>query len=166
MHRPILILSAIAVVILSLLVGTSVFAQDATPVVAPSSIWFDLWQILQPLVVMFGSIVGPVLITWIGARVIALLKITDEAKRLEIETQLRNAIHASATNAIRFAFAKAGLAPGAVITPQLIETATTYVVEKNPDALAKLGVTEDMLREIITSKVPDLVKAVAAPARG
>jgi hypothetical protein len=158
-------LGATVVIILSLLIGTAVFAQDAMPVVAPSSIWFDVWQILQPLVVMFGSIVGPVLITWIGARVIALLKITDQAKRLEIETQLRNAIHASSANAIRFAIARAALVPGAVISPQLIETATTYVVEKNPDALAKLGVTEDMLREIITSKVPDLVKVVSGPAR-
>ncbi|KQS78069.1 hypothetical protein ASG25_13315 [Rhizobium sp. Leaf384] len=156
---------AVLAVIAAVLIGTMAFAQDAAPVVARSSIWFDLWQILQPLVVMFGSIVGPVLITWIGARVIALLKITDVAKRLEIETQLRNAIHASAANAIRFAVAKAGLVPGAVITPQLIETATSYVVEKNPDALARLGVTEDMLREIITSKVPDLVKVVSAPVR-
>ena len=166
MHRSTFILGAAIVVIMSLLGGTAVFAQDAVPVVARSSIWFDLWQILQPLVVLFVSIVGPVLVTWIGARVIALLKITDQAKQLEVEAQLRDALHASAANAIRFAIAKANLMPGALISPQLIETAATYVVEKNPEALAKLKVSEDALREIITSKVPDLVKVVSGPVRG
>lgn len=165
MNRSILISGAVLAVMLSLLVGTAVFAQEVAPVVAPSSIWFDLWQILQPLVVLFFSIVGPVLVTWIGARVIVLLKITDQAKQLEVEAQLRNALHASAANALRFAIAKAGWVPGAVLSPQLIEAAATYVVEKNPDALAKLKVSKDALREIITSKVPDLVKVVSGQAR-
>ncbi|CLP96021.1 Uncharacterised protein [Mycobacterium tuberculosis] len=40
-----------------------------------------------------------------------------------------------------------------------------YVEEKNPDALAKLGVQPDALRDIILSKVPDLLGVGARVAR-
>lgn len=140
------------------------YAQDAAPVIAPSSIWFELWSIVQPLVVLLCSIVGPVLITWISARLISLLKVADQKQKLEIETKLRNAVHDSATNALKFALARAGVAGGAIahvttaaITSVVLREATKYVEEKNPEALQKLGVTPDALQDIIMSKVPDLL---------
>ena len=78
-------------------------AQEAAPVIATSSIWFDLWAIIQPLVVLLGSIVGPVLITWISARLISLLKVADEKQQLDIQAKLRQALHDSAANALKFA---------------------------------------------------------------
>jgi hypothetical protein len=141
------------------------YAQDATPVIAPSSIWFDLWSVIQPLVVLLCSIVGPVLVTWISARLISLLKVADEKQQLEIETKLRNALHDSAANALKFALARAGISGGAIaqvttaaITSVVLREATKYVEEKNPDALQKLGVTPDALQDIIMSKVPDLLR--------
>jgi hypothetical protein len=140
------------------------YAQDAALVIAPSSIWFDLWSIVQPLVVLMCSIVGPVLVTWISARLISLLKVADEKQKLEIETKLRNAVHDSATNALKFALARTGIAGGAItqvttaaITSVVLHEATKYVEKKNPDALQKLGVTPDALQDIIMSKVPDLL---------
>lgn len=155
-YRNFIWIAALAVVVAVFIGSSMAFAQDGAPAVAPSSIWFDLWQILQPLVVLFFSIVGPVLVTWIGARLIGLLKITDQAKKLEVEVLLRDALHASAANAISYAVAKAGLAPGAGLTRQIIEDAATYVAQKNPETLAKLNVSENALRDIILSKVPGI----------
>jgi uncharacterized protein (DUF697 family) len=140
------------------------YAQEVAPVIAPSSIWFDLWSIVQPLVLLLCSIVGPVLVTWISARLISLLKVADDRQKLDIETKLRQALHDSAANALKFALARAGVSGGAIahvtaaaITSVMLHEATKYVEEKNPDALQKLGVTPDALHDIIMSKVPDLM---------
>lgn len=143
-------------------------AQEAAPVISRSSIWFDLWAIVQPLVVLLGSIVGPVLVAWISARLISLLKVADEKQQLEIEGKLRQALHDSAANALKFALARSGISGGEIvsatastITSAMLHEATKYVEEKNPDALQKLGVTPDALQDILMSKVPDLFRQAA-----
>ncbi|MBD8665308.1 hypothetical protein IFT59_18875 [Rhizobium sp. CFBP 8752] len=140
------------------------YAQEATPVIARSSIWFDLWAIVQPLVVLLGSIVGPVLITWISARLISLLRVADEKQQLDIQAKLRQALHDSAANALKFAIARSGITGGAIasvtasaVTSAMLRDATKYVEEKNPEALQRLGVTPDALQDIIMSKVADLL---------
>lgn len=137
-------------------------ASAAETVIAPSSVWFDIWQILQPIIVLLVSTVGPIFVAWISARLIAVLKVTDEKKQLEIEAQLRDALHASALNALKYAVAKSGIGTAlmpAAITETMIANAANYVQDKNPDALAKLGVRTDALRDIIISKVPDVLGA-------
>lgn len=132
------------------------WAQDAGPVIAPSSVWYEVWTIVQPIVVLLVSTVGPVLVTWIAARLIALLKVTDEKQRVEIEAKLREALHQSAANAVRFALAKAGVVHvGGRVSDALISEAAKYVIEKNPEAMQKLGVGTKGLEEIILSKLPD-----------
>lgn len=133
------------------------FSQEAAAVIAPSSVWFDLWSIVQPVVVLLVSTVGPVLVTWISARLISLLKVSDDAKRAEVEARLRDALHQSAMNALKYALAKSGATPS-LIGSTLISEAVRYVEDKNPEALDKLNVSSDGLREIIMSKVPDLSK--------
>lgn len=158
----IIILSVVAIVA-ALAFGTIAFAQDgAGSVVAPTSVFYDLWTIVQPLVVLFVSIVGPVLVTWIAARLINLLKVTDDKQKMEIETRLRDALHQSASNALKYAMAKAGMPPifNAVVSSDVIADAVAYVHEKNPDAVTGLGVNAEALRDIILSKVPDILKAV------
>lgn len=147
----------VVVVIAALLafVAYPAFAQDAAPVIAPSSIWFDLWSIVQPVVVLLVSTVGPVLVTWISARLISWLKVSDDAKKAEVQARLREALHQSAMNALKYALAKSGAGP-AVIGSTLISEAVRYVEEKNPEALSKLNVSGEGLREIIMSKIPDL----------
>ncbi len=134
------------------------WAQDAGPVIAPSSIWYEVWTIVQPVIVLLVSTVGPVLVTWIAARLIALLKVTDEKQRVEIEAQLRAALHQSALNALKFAAARAGIPVALGTSGQLVTMAADYVREKNPEALSKLGVDHKALEEIILSKIPDLVR--------
>ena len=140
------------------------WAQDAGPVIAPSSIWYEVWTIVQPVVVLLVSTVGPVLATWIATKLISLLNVTNEKQRVEIEAKLREALHQSAANALRFALSKAGLPNvGGVISDTLLAEARKYVVEKNPEALQKLGVDAKGLEEIILSKLPDLLKQTEKP---
>jgi len=139
-------------------------AQEAAPVIAPSSIWFELWAIIHPLVVLLGSIVGPVLVTWISERLISLLKVADEKQQLDIQAKLSQALHDSAANALKFAIARSGISSGAIasitasaVTSAMLRDATKYVEEKNPEALQKLGITPNALQDIIMSKVPDIL---------
>lgn len=158
--RPIhwIIASALALVCLVAFFFAPAWAQDAGPVIAPSSWLYEVWTIVQPVVVLLVSTVGPVLVTWIAARLIALLKVTDEKQRVEIEAKLRDALHQSAANAIRFALAKAGVVHvGGRVSDGLISEAAKYVIEKNPEALQKLGVDAKGLDEIILSKLPELI---------
>jgi uncharacterized protein (DUF697 family) len=154
-----------SILVVLALIFQPAYAQEVTaPVIAPSSIWFELWAVVQPLVVLLGSIVGPVLVTWISARLISLLKVADEKQKLDIEAQLRRALHDSAANALKFAIARSGIAGGTIasitasaVTSAMLRDATKYVEEKNPDALQKLGITPNALQDIIMSKVPDLL---------
>lgn len=155
---------ALAVTCIGAFILSPAFAQDAAPVIAPSSIWYEVWTIVQPVVVLLVSTVGPVLVTWIAARLITLLKVTDEKQRVEIEAKLREALHQSALNAVKYALVKSGLSVNPTQIPgQLVTIATEYVREKNPEAVQRLGVDSKALEEIIMSKVPELVKAVQRP---
>lgn len=152
------ILVGMAIVCLAAFIIAPAWAQDAQPVIAPSSVWSELWTIVQPVVVLLVSTVGPVLVTWIAARIISLLKVTDEKQRVEIETNLRNALHQSALNAIRYAFTKAGLPNVAgQMTDTVLNEAVAYVTDKNPDTLRKLGVDQAALKEILLSKIPEVM---------
>ncbi len=152
MSRTTIILIAAFIFIAALITGTFAFAQDA-PAIAPSSALYDIWTIVQPIVVLVVSTVGPVLAAWISARLIALLKVKDDAAKLEIEQKLREALHQSAENAV--AYAKARLSKGATSFAReaVINTALDYVKEKNPDALEKLKVSEPALADIIIAKI-------------
>lgn len=156
MPRYFIIGAVVLVAALLAFVVAPAFAQNAGPVIAPSSVWFDLWNIVQPVVVLLVSTVGPVLVTWISARLISLLKVADEAKKAEVEARLRDALHQSAMNALKFAVSKAGI--GAAMSGPVLAEAIRYVEEKNPETLRKLDVPTDALREIIMSKLPDLMK--------
>jgi hypothetical protein len=154
-----IIAAALAVVCLAAFVFSPAWAQDAGPVIAPSSWLYELWTIVQPVVVLLVSTIGPVLVTWIAARLISLLKVTDEKQRGVIEAQLREALHQSALNAMKYAFTRAGIpALGGVISPTLVSEAINYVTEKNPGTLQKLGVDQKALEEILLSKIPEIIQ--------
>lgn len=164
--RPIhwIIASVLALVCLVAFFFAPAWAQDAGPVIAPSSVWYEVWTIVQPVVVLLVSTVGPILATWIATKLISLLNVTNEKQRVEIEAKLREALHQSAANAIRFALSKAGLPNvGGVINDTILAEASKYVIEKNPEALEKLGVDTKGLEEIILSKMPDLIRQTEKP---
>lgn len=171
--RPIhwIIASALALVCLAAFFFAPAWAQDAEPVIAPSSWLYEVWTIVQPVVVLLVSTVGPVLVTWISARLIELLNVTNEKQRVEIEAKLRDALHQSAANALRFALSKAGVPHGVIqiggiggaVNDAVLREAAKYVTDKNPEALQKLGVDGKGLEEIILSKLPDLLRQTEKP---
>ncbi|NMG39872.1 hypothetical protein GRZ55_11520 [Chelativorans sp. ZYF759] len=123
---------------------------------------WDLWLILQPIVLLFVSTVGPVLVAWLAYRLTQVLKIEDEAARRDIEAKLRDALHQSAMNAAKVALARLG--PDAK-TAELVSEAISYVQAKNSEAVKSFGLGPNELTDIVLSKVPEAMKLVGA-ARG
>lgn len=119
----------------------------------------ELLKILRPLI-EFGVItIGPVLVTWISVRLMASLKIEDEAKRVKIEGDLRDALHKSAANAMTFALTRLGLSSAVldsgIVNRSVLIEAAKYVAEKNPEALDKLKVNPEMLLDILMTKAKE-----------
>jgi hypothetical protein len=67
---------------------------------------------------------------------------------LKNEKLLRDALHASAENGIKYALAR-GHGPGSA---SVIGAAVEYVKAKNPETLRKLRVSDDALKDIIRTK--------------
>ncbi len=140
-----------------------VYAQDAAPAAAtavdPTSWLYVTWTIVQPLVTLLVTLFGPVIIGIVAAYLVKLLRITDANQQAALEGQLRAAVHQSALNAVKFALGKLGLPASAALTATVISTAMAYVQDKNAGDLAKLGVSEDKLKDILTAKAQDVASA-------
>lgn len=104
-----------------------------------------------------------VLVTWAIAQIIRLLGITDQATRLKVEGQLRDALHFAAENGLKYAFAKLGLPPSLQASASIIADAIAYVKAKNPDAVAAFGLDDQALEHIILSKLPSLASSSLLP---
>lgn len=141
-------------------------AQEAGSIVAPTSIWYEIWTVVQPVVAILVMTVGPALVGWIATRLASFLNAADEAKRKELEQQLSSALHQSALNALKFALAKLGVGIPAdlQIAAPVIKEAIDYVRSKNPDAIDAFDLDDTALGEIILSKVPDVKAIVTAGA--
>lgn len=138
-------------------------AQAGASPAESGGILADVWEILLPLVTLLVSTVGPVLVGWIAARLIAVLQITDENARKELEARLRDALHAAALNGLKYAVTRLGLS-GSILTVNdpVVRDAVEYVISKNPDTVIQLGIGENDIAEVVLSKVPDVIGALAA----
>lgn len=121
----------------------------------------ELIAVFKPLIELLVITVGPILVTFLVARISKALNIRDEKQKVELENGLRNALHQSAENAIKFAVGRLGLNAALSldtgrIKPEVLIEAAKYVIDKNPDALKGLGVTADQLRDILTAKAVGL----------
>ncbi|QND45216.1 hypothetical protein HB780_05530 (plasmid) [Rhizobium lusitanum] len=148
-----------------LLIGAiCVYAQDATPVATSSGLLdLVLSHVVDVVYAAIAAVVG-----WLISKIVALLGITDQATRLKVEGQLRDALHFCAENALKYAFAKLGLPPSLTPSPEVLADAIAYVQSNNPDTIKALGVTEQALKQIILSKVPTIASwtALATPLIG
>lgn len=148
----------------------SAFAEDASApavsIIDQSSWLYVVWTIVQPIVTLLVTLFGPVLLALIVGYLVKLLKITDANQQAALEAQLSAALHQSAANAVKFALGKLGLPASSALMSDVISLAASYVQDKNPDALAKLGVNASKLQDIITAKAHDIASAPpdAAPA--
>lgn len=91
---------------------------------------------------------------WLVARLVRLAGVDTEAKRLDVENKLREALHFAAENGLRFALTRAGMPAIAQPTADIIADAMFYVTNKNPETLDKLGVTISGLEDILHAKWP------------
>lgn len=140
-----------------------------------------VYKILEPLILAIVSIVGPIIVAWLSTLLARFLKVKNEQKELEIEGQLRDALHKSIENGISFGASRLGI-PTAMI-PILIKQAATvskdgtgttlqaanatleslvsiavndYVTSKNPDTIEKLNISKDAIRDIVLAKLQKL----------
>lgn len=113
-----------------------------------------LWPVLEPLVTLFVTIVGPVLVTWISAQLIAFLKINSEARKAELEKTVSDALHQSIANGLKAAVTKF---KADSVSTVIINAAADYVTANNPDALKRFDISAGTLNEMILSKVPDVL---------
>lgn len=113
----------------------------------------DYAAILRPVLELVVTLAIPVL----AAKLYGWLGVKVEKDQTEIEKMLRDALHASAQNAVAYALQKHGvsninLVDGAALGA-ILGTAQDYVQEKNPDAISKLNVSRMGLRDILMSKL-------------
>lgn len=120
----------------------------------------ETYGILQPIITMLVTTVGPIFVAWVGVKFTNALQIKGEKDKAELEKALRDAIHASAQNAWVFALKRLGLSfndlskmdDNQLLTA--LKTAKTYVQDKNPEGLEKLGVNGQQLEDILLTKLP------------
>ena len=133
------------------------------PAVSPASWVYTLWTIVQPIVTLLATIIGPVVATYLAAVLIRLIGVKDENEKAKLEAQFRDALHQSALNGLKFAIAKrtgpVGDMIAGVIPDEVISDALDYVRRKNPDAVAK--VDQEDLVDIIMSKAVDVQTQIA-----
>lgn len=131
------------------------------------SILRDIWEILKPLVVVLVSTVGSVLIPVVAFRLVGFLGIKNENEAKALEAKVRDALHQSAENALKYALFKLNVVPtmNQDLPKAVIETAIDYVKSKNPDTAAEAKVDEKDLTEIILSKAPNIISALAEAAK-
>lgn len=133
------------------------------PAVSPASWVYTLWTIVQPIVTLLATIIGPVIATYLAAVLIRLIGVKDENEKAKLEAQFRDALHQSALNGLKFAIAKrtgpVGDMIAGVIPDEILSDALDYVHRKNPEASAKID--PDDLRDIIMSKAVDVQTQIA-----
>jgi len=98
-------------------------------------ILYIVLQICAPILLAIATAVGAVIAN-------AARKYLD-AKTAKV---LRDALHDSAANGLKYAIAK-GVPASAVL-----QTATDYVKAKNPDAVKKLRVSDNTIKDIVRTK--------------
>ncbi len=136
-----------------------VFAADTVPSNDSHSLLAILISYGMPLVEALAAAA----VTWIIGQIIRLLGITDQATRLKVEGQLRDALHFAAENGLKYAFAKLGVPASLAASATVIADAIAYVRDKNPDAVATFGLDDKALEQIILSKLPALVQSTPLP---
>lgn len=98
----------------------------------------NVWlEIFMPLI----SVVLTAIIGVVAARV-------SDWLNLKNEKLLRDALHQSAENGLRYALTN-GAGPK---SQEVIAAATRYVKNKNPETLKRLGVSDNALTDIIKTK--------------
>ncbi len=133
----------------------------------PNSIMNDLWASIQAPVLLLLTTVITAAAGWLAVKVNTFFNVTNEAQARANEVVIRNVLHEAVWSAAKYALQKTGLKIEDLKTgmpsKEFTQIAIDYIRTKNPDTASAAGMTstpkgDDALSEIITSKIPDLVK--------
>lgn len=141
-------------------------------VVVDTPWWVEFLNSIAPAVTLAITGLIATLATILAVRLNSWFGITNELQARTNEALIRDVLHNAVWSAVKMAATKTGLTLpelGRVVSGDIslnkafIETAIEYVRSKNPDTAAAAGLTPDAkgdkgLTDIITSKLPDLIK--------
>lgn len=108
------------------------------------------------------SWMAPVIVGWIGIRLDKLFNKLDEKNILEIEAKHRDALKQAVTTAVESLLTDADdiLKDPANNKGVLIE-AKEYVKKSVPDAVKKLGAADDIILELVKSKIKETIRRIS-----
>lgn len=108
------------------------------------------------------SWMAPVIVGWIGIRLDKLFNKLDEKNILEIEAKHRDALKQAVTTAVESLLTDADdiLKDPANNKGILIE-AKEYVKKSVPDAVKKLGAADDIILELVKSKIKETIRRIS-----
>lgn len=117
-------------------------------------------QVVLPVAVMAFSTAGTILVPALVYKLVSWLNIKEDVKRKELEEKWVATLHAAGANGLKVAMARLGMGTTAItgkVSAEALSMAVNYVKSKNPETVAKLGVSEKDITDVILSKVPDLL---------
>lgn len=141
-------------------------AQTPTAIAIPPDVTSTLiTKLLESVVGVVTLLIGT-LGSFLALKWNNLLNVKDVGERQRNEVDLKNFLHDAIWSATKFALQEANitlpeLQADKPAPAEMIETAVAYVKEHNPETVAKLGITDDALGQLVISKIPDLVGMLA-----
>lgn len=143
-------------------------AAVAPALAQASAVPTSVWEVVFPIVSSVVGVIATVFIPWLAYRLVGMLNIQDESKKKALEAQIAAALHQAAENGLKYAMSKLGYVPqaGVPIPDYILAEAAKYVRDKNPNTAAEAGVSDQGLKEIILSKVPNVLGTIVTAAAG
>lgn len=133
-------------------------------------------EVVWPLIQLLVTVFGPVLVAMLAAKVGSFLDIKNEDQKVALEQKIRFALHEAAENALTYAMARYGFKLGGEFQESLSQLARNaslgnaeavtkmedvlhaavedYLKPKMPDAISKLGASDNDLTDIVLAKIP------------
>lgn len=151
-----------AATLVSFMAASYVQAQAQTGAVSPGVLDSLVAQFAPMLVTVVGTLLAGI-VAAVLLKLRTVLGVQQENAKVAGEVQDRNVLHDAAWSAAKYAAQVTGaeLKEGAIPPKDFIEAGIKYVRDKNPDVTKGQG--DNVLKDILISKVPDLLK-LATPS--
>ncbi len=110
----------------------------------------DLGPILEIVIQLVGALLMTVG-TWAVTMVSQKLKLSNDS---EVRTYLQEALQRAVNFGIEKARTQAKDIKTVEVRNEVVADAANYVISKTPDALKKLGISEDSVRDLVRARLP------------
>lgn len=117
------------------------------------------WDLLGTVL----ALLSPLIITWLKRRLTELFDAIEVRTGLEIEAKHRDALHSAVQSAVNAVLRNGSeLAADGPDKDNLVAAARDYVKRSVPDAVAALGAVDDVIVDLIKSKMRATVRQLQA----